>query len=312
MTHEEFLRSLATRFHGAMRNRGDARAPSVSAFDQGDAGSEAVARWLAWHMALYFQRCSRVDFEACTAWKYWHRDAKEDVDWTIYTGYCETHRNHPERTRLKTVVLGDTQGGYSCEIHDWSSRTIERTEGRVNERAGSVVISDLAHLTRRQHTGRIRWISLARSTGPSVPNLASEEDVIEDPEFALRPANLSSRTSGQDQGAAFAAAFQNTAERANDASLSYRIERELNRLAPEVYRRPPRPGEGVLAVVETETQQHPMGVEGNTFLNCFVHGVFSSPRQGIRDLNRARGLSIAPHQGAQFHRRFYWGILEAQ
>src|SRR4029453_215924 len=144
MTHEEFLRSLATRFHSVIRGRGDPNGHGVllSAIDQGDARSEAVARWLAWHVALYFQRCSRVDFESCVAWQYWHRHEREDVDWTVYTGNCETHRNHPERTRIKVRVLRASEAGYTCELFDFSTRFIERTIGVRKEQPGRIIIGD--------------------------------------------------------------------------------------------------------------------------------------------------------------------------
>lgn len=319
MTHEEFLQSLAGRFHG-VRNQDALRLPLLACANP----SEAVARWLAWHVAMYFQSCSQAVFERCTAWKYWQRDEKEDVDWTIYHGYCQTHQHHSERTQLKTLVLGvgDIARNYTCEIHDWTTHAIQRVNGHLRGGLSTVMMWDVSH-TRPQPMGRVRWTSLDRPSGPPNLSVAQRTRTIDSPRFGAPQPRIqwqadgapiypaSERTSGQDRGSAVAAAVRTGSEWANTASLDHRIETELNALLPEVYRLAPRPGEGVLAVVESETQSYGAGMQGAGFLSCYLYGLFPSSDEALQSFRPSRGLSTAPHQGATSQRKFYWGEIVA-
>jgi hypothetical protein len=327
MTHDEFLQSLAGRFHHMIRERNPNGAPSLWSPNP----AEVIGRWLAYRVASYFQRCDRAVFENVRTWHYWQRHEKEDVDWTIYHLYCGVHRHQPERSHLKTVVLSNGDG-YLCEIFNSTSRTVERSEGRLIERGDSMYMQDRGQPT-REHMGRIVWTPLDPAAGSSIPSLASRSDTIDEPTFgAASPSAhdygydfrsggivrreipaVSTRTSGQDQGGAVAALVQTGSEWGNSASLDSRVARELNRLAPEVYRNAPRSGEGVLAVIDSESQQHYGGGQASSYLGCHIHGVFPSPARAIRHFNQStgsrRGLAPGTHRGAEGRRQFFWGVL---
>jgi hypothetical protein len=313
----------------------DTPAPYPSASRHGDSTSEAVARWLAFHVALYFQRCSRVDFESCRAWNYWGERGREDVDFTVNTGYCRAHRHHADRIRIKVIVLSDIDATvFTCEIFDGSTRTIERSSGRLTEQARSI-ISDI-HPPTRQHMGCISWTALTPADSPPNYTLASRSDLPEgqEPRFGDPPPlpledPVGARTAGrqarnvirtrppisadsprQGQGAAVGAVVQFVSQQAHDASLDYQIEQQLNRLRPQIYRSPPGFGEGVLAVVETQVFSGDMQTSNLT--GCYVLGNFSSPQQGLQAFRRSNGMTVLAARNAQMQRQFYWGVLAAR
>jgi hypothetical protein len=209
--------------------------------------------------------------------------------------------------------LGDSRG-YTCEIYDWSARVLQLSEGVRNEHNGRLGIVDLPRPTRR-HLGRIRWTALGREA-VTAWTLAGRSDAIDEPTFAQEPSSArqaelrdATSTTRQGQGGAVAAMVQVASEQANGASLNYRVQAELNRLVAEVHRLPLGPGEGVLAVVETETRQYG-GMSGGSFLGCHLVGAFANPAEGIRQHTRRPGLSTPPRDMRQLNRGYYWGMLE--
>ncbi len=95
----------------------------------------------------------------------------------------------------------------------------------------------------------------------------------------------------------------------NRASLNYRIEDELNNLRTELYGLAPRPNEGVLAVIESETQDHPAQMQANTFLSAYVFGVFPTPDQGVQAFEQSRNVTVG--RGAA-NLQYSWGVLQAR
>jgi hypothetical protein len=110
-------------------------------------------------------------------------------------------------------------------------------------------------------------------------------------------------------GSALAAGFSALAQIANEQSVEYRINSELDLIARDSEHLLDKgTGSGLLAVVKTTKMKQPAGPDIQSFLSAFLAGVESDPQIAIKKYLETPSLEQAAAKGASVIKRFYWGV----